>query len=144
MEAKSFLEELQEIKNANEKLLLRRENVIIDFLVKTNVTAEEALRQEILSELLDKLQRVNHLIRYIEKDRVKMGKLKKDRSGNILFNSEIMPPLQEFEVFIYDKEMGSMIWTRTFVSMATDREPPYLVGLGRQLEINGLIARIRS
>lgn len=144
MKDKSFAEELQEIRDAGERFLMRREDEILHFLVKTDVTAEEALRQEILSELLDKIQRVDRLIQYLEKNRIQMGRLKRNPRGKILFNADIMPPMQEFEVYVYDKEIGRAVWTRTFVSITADKEIPYLVGLGRQLEIDGLIARIRS
>lgn len=144
MELGKVLAELQEIKKANEKFLLQEKEEILELILKENVTAEEALQQEIMSELLDKIQRINHVIQYLEKNTTLEGILSRDAKDNILFSGKIMPPMRELEIYVYDELREKMVWTRTFVSIATDEENPYLVGLGHGLDIDGIRARIRE
>ncbi len=143
MDVKRILRELQDVSRANGKFLQQRNDEIVGLLLKENVTAEEALQQEILSELMDKIHRINYLVQYIEKNRIQEGILDRDQKGNILFNREIMAPMKEIEVYLHDNQKKRMVWTRTFVSMTSQGEPPYLVGLGKNLKINKIKARIR-
>ncbi len=144
MDIRQILEELQEVKRTDEEFLKRRKGEIVGMLAEDNVTAEESLQQEILMELIDKMNRVSQLIQYLGTVRVWTGTLSRDKKGNILFNGEIMPPLTEFEVCLQDNYREKVVWTRTFVSLAGAGEEPYLVGLGRKLKIDGIRARIRK
>lgn len=141
MNIQTIFTDSQEIKQANEKFLQKREEEILDLLAKEPADAEEALQQEIMSELLDKLHRINHLIRSMEKAR-KNGVLSRGKDGGILFNGEPLLPLKEFEVCLCREPDGKEVWTRTFVSMALDGELPYLAGHKKDLEIDGIKARI--
>lgn len=144
MEERSMWEQLQEIKRFQDEFLQQWEDKILEMLVKDRVSAEESLCQEIMSELLDKIQRVSKLIGDISRTHLKVGYLSQRKDGSILFCGEILLPLQELEVYIYDDGKEMMVWTRTFVSITGKGERPYLVGLGENFKIDGIQARIRQ
>lgn len=135
-----ILEGLAEVKKLNKSFLQKYEVEIMKFILQDNKTAEESLKEELLFEILTKIKRVTDEIDYFGKKTLLMGVLSKNEDGIILFNNEKLPMVQTLEVYLYDYVSASYAWTKCFVSC---REPNYLVGIDRNIEIDGLKARIR-
>jgi len=67
--------------------------------------------------------------------------LGRSEDGEITLDGEILPLMTEVEILFHDNEMGQDVWTRCFVGGSGKR---YLVGLKKDLELNGLKARMRA
>ena len=63
-----------------------------------------------------------------------------DEKGNIRFNGKVMPLMSELEVYIADKT-DQKVWVRVFTA---GEDKIYLAGLNKDLDVNGLKARIRG
>ena len=140
MELKQVSEEMKKLQEAGEAFLKDNEEKIIDFLRKEEMTAEECLQKEILFELLDHVYGICHVAEYMKKEIVKEGGLIRNSAGEITFNGEVLPLIREIEVYIHDEDLKQEVWTKTFVGGVRKK---YLVGLGKDLDVTGLKARMR-
>lgn len=104
-------------------------------------SAENSLQSEILLELLDHVRGICRIQDYCNKKIVKNGTLTRNKDGKIMLDGEELSLMTELEVYVYDELKESFGWTRTFVGGA---EKVYLVGLGKDYELNGLPARVRG
>lgn len=144
MDLTSIIQDLSTVQLQNAYFMERHGEEILDFLKRDPLTADESLEQEILIELNDRVTRLDQIINYLQKKHLHFGTLSRDRDGHILFDGYQFPCMKEFEVFIPDELSGKYIWTRTYVSMSAKNETPYLIGLGKQLQIDGIKARYRT
>ena len=76
----------------------------------------------------------------MKKEIVKEGVLIRNSAGEITFNGEVLPLIREIEVYIHDEDLKQEVWTKTFVGGVRKK---YLVGLGKDLDVTGLKARMR-
>ena len=141
MELKQVSKEMKKLKEVGEAFLRDNEEKIVDFLRKEEMTAEECLQKEILFELLDHVHGICYVTEYMKKEIVKEGVLVSNSAGEITFDGEILPIVREIEVYIHDEDLKQEIWTKTFVGGVREK---YLVGLGKDLDVTGLKARMRG
>lgn len=143
MNTKRVWDNLAEVKHANETFLQIHEKEIQKLVSTENKTEEELLDREMLIELVEKIARVNQIIDYISMEPGTEGVLSREKSGMVCWNGRPVPPMQEFEVLIYSKSLDRKAWTRTFVTMPYEGSQPFLAGLDKRLDINGVKARFR-
>lgn len=141
MDLKQLAGKMQGLKENGEAFLTQYEEMIVEFLRKKEITAEESLQKEILFEILDNIHGLCHGIDYMEMEVRKEGVLGRSEDGEITLDGEILPLMTEVEILFHDNEMGQDVWTRCFVGGSGKR---YLVGLKKDLELNGLKARMRA
>ncbi|MDO5406915.1 MAG: hypothetical protein Q4F28_06255 [Eubacteriales bacterium] len=138
-----LFEELQAVRKANDEFLKEYHSEVQQLEPDGTLTAEESLEQEMLFEVIDKMERMNRVIDYWGRKPEKEGVISRGADGTIQLDGTPVPALEEFEVLLYDKDMGQEIWTRTYVSFALAGETPCLVGLDKSVDVNGLRARLR-
>lgn len=143
MKMSNVLADLQKVKRANEEFSKKYDMKFMEMLEKEETAPEAYLTKEILTELVEKMIRVDYIIRYLGFKEKKEGVLSRDCMGNILFDGQILMPMHEFEILVYNPEVGHDVWTRTCVSLALGGMPTYLLGINKGTDINGLKARIR-
>lgn len=141
MDLKRIAEEIMKVNDAGAEFLAENEDEIFDFIKADEMTPEENLQKELLLELLDHIYGIRHTMEYMKKDVVIEGDLGWNERGEIVLAGKVIPHMTEVEVYVYDKALEQEVWTKTFVGGASRR---YLVGLSRDLNIDGLHARIRA
>lgn len=141
MEYDRVLSSLEAVRTVNKEFLAQHEEMLMEFFLKEEKTAEESLEEEILLELTDKIARICCVIDYMKKEIVYDGNLNLDTNGNVMYGQNVLSALQEIEVYIYDEEAEKEVWTRTYVGIGSK---PYLVGLNKNIKIQGLKVRIRE
>ena len=141
MELKRVAEEMKELREAFEAFLNGNEEKIVNFLRTEEMTAEESLQKEVLFELLDHVHGICHVAEYMKKEIMREGILARNGAGEITFDGEILPMVKEIEVYIRDEDLEQEVWTKTFVGGVRKK---YLVGLGKDLDVTGLKARMRG
>lgn len=134
-------EDLKQVKKANEEFYEKYGEEFVKILRDEQADAEGCLKQELLFELLDHVQGLCHMADYLDKKVAKEGKLSRSENGEILFNGERLPLMKEIEVYVYEENCRHEVWTVTYVCGV---EKPYLAGLNKEMEINGIPARIRE
>ncbi len=143
MNTDALFTDLQDALLVHERIYNTWKDEIAGFVARKDATADEFLLQEILSEILEYIRRTADLIRYVGKDVCRSGELSTDSQGNILLDGQRIPPMEEFEVYLYDEIAQKMVWKRTFVTISAQRMTPRLAGLENSMPINGVKARAR-
>lgn len=144
MNLKEVLEDLKDVKRANESFMKKYDDEPVRLIIKENATEEELLMQEILLELTEKMNRINRIISYIEGEPGPIGTLSRDASGRILFDGKPVPMMKEFEILVEDEELGQRVWMRTYVSFTLDGDQQFLLGQDKDMDIDGVKARFRK
>ncbi len=113
---------------------------MITFMLAEEATAENSLKEELFLELFDRIRKMCEIEEYLKKPIVKEGILARDEADEIVLDGDVLPAMTELEVFVYDEFKETFVWTRAFVG-ESDRK--YLVGVGKDYDLNGVPARIR-
>lgn len=138
-----MIRDLLAVKEKNDCFFDNNEEALLRLLEKETVTPEEALLQEILLELNDKMKRVSQLITYMGSKIEHEGILSRDTNGDILLDGIKIPLMQEFEIFLYQEELNRYVWTRTLIRPFAPDGLPRLAGVEKNRDINGIRARMR-
>lgn len=137
---KELMKDLFELRKKGMEVFDKYEDQIVGFLRKEKVTAEESLQRDLLFEMYQYGNTLFDLIEYMGKEVVQEGVLDRDEKGNIRFNGKVMSLMSELEVYIADKT-DQKVWVRVFT---VGEDKIYLAGLNKDLDVNGLKARIRG
>ena len=70
------------------------------------------------------------------------GILSKGTEGTILYNDEPLKPMDNLEILLDNDEFDIHGWTRVFVGLNENGQ--FLVGIPRDVDIDGIKARIRG
>ena len=139
MNHKEILKDLNILKQAHEEFDKKHGREISRFVVKRNCTEEENLLCNTLIALTTKLNEIDHAIEYLQKPVVCEGVLNRNEKNQICLNNEPLEIFTEIEVLIHDEFHHG--WTNVIVGHLDSGS--YLVGLPRDLDINGIKARMR-
>lgn len=136
-----MMRDLLAIKDAGRRFLDQYEDLVVREFKENPCTAEEDFQKTVLFEAVMYMTSLCDVVDYMGGNIELEGILGWDQEGNICLDGKRLPMMTELEVFAHDKHSGKNAWIRAFVGGYGTR---YLVGLGRNVNPEGLRARIRS
>ena len=136
-----ILMDLKRIKGTLEDFQLKHGEAILDFAAE-DVSGEMYLYMEVLMEIFCKSTEIGKAIEVFTTTIKSTGILNKDAEGTILYNDEPLKPMDNLEILLDNDEFDIHGWTRVLVGLNDSGQ--YLVGIPRDVDINGLKARIRG
>lgn len=136
-----MMEDLLAIKDAGRRFLDQYEDLVVREFKENPCTAEEDFQKTVLFDAVMYMTSLCDVVDYMGGDIELEGTLSWDQEGNICLDGKRLPMMTELEVLACDKRSGKDVWIRAFVGGHGTR---YLVGLGRDVNPEGLHARVRS
>lgn len=136
-----ILMDLKRIKGTLEDFQVKHGETILDFAAE-DVSGEMYLYMEVLMEIYCKMTEIGKAIEVFTTTIKSTGTLSKSTDGLIYYNEAPLNPMDELEIFIKNEEFGINGWTRVFVGLNDSGQ--FLVGIPRDVDINGVKARIRG
>lgn len=144
MTLEEFAEILTDLKSIKSRLndFQQRHGETIAEFAADDVEGEEYLYMEVLLDIFCKMTDINKSVEVFTTTIKSTGTLSKSTDGLIYYNEAPLNPMDELEIFIKNEEFGINGWTRVFVGLNDSGQ--FLVGIPRDVDINGVKARIRG
>lgn len=136
-----ILADLKWIRQMHESFQKKHGEVIAKF-VSEDVEGEEYLYMETLLDIYCKMADIGHCMEVFITPIKDTGVLSKNEAGQICYNDVPLKPMDRLEVLLKNEEFGINGWTRALVGL--NDEGQYLIGIPRDVDINGVKARIRG
>lgn len=138
---KELKQDLSELESACSSFLGKYESQLTDALNKTEMSAEDSLKIDLMLELVTHLSSAQFVSSYMQKDIVKEGILLQDEDGNFTLGGDPLPPMSDIEVYVHDDELNQDVWKRVFIGGGTEKR---ICGLRHPDLTSGVHARIRG
>lgn len=139
MDYKELLKDLNIIKNTLDEFEKKHGEEIAEFISKRDISEEENLIASALASIYEKTINIRFTIDKLQAPVKREGILTKNTDGEICLNGEPLPLLTDLEVLVHDEFNRG--WTPAFIG--TGESGPFLVGVDRDTDINGIKARIK-
>jgi len=138
---KELKQDLSELESVCSAFLGKYESQLTDALNKTEMSAEDSLKIDLMLELVTHLSSAQFVSSYMQKDIVKEGILLLDDSGNFTLGGTPLPAMSDIEVYVHDDELDQDVWKRVFIGGGTENR---ICGLRHPDLTAGIHARIRG
>ena len=138
---KELKQDLSELESACSSFLGKYESQLTDALNKTEMSAEDSLKIDLMLELVTHLSSAQFVSSYMQKDIVKEGILLQDEAGSFTLGGDPLPAMSDIEVYVHDDELNQDVWKRVFISGGTEKR---ICGLRHPDLTSGVHARLRG
>lgn len=100
--------------------------------------------RELLAEIILQMDEIYERYEYLRRPVTETGRLERREDGMVCMNGRSIPLMTRFEVLVLDEDLGKKVWKRTTLHKSLSGGQPVLSWIDRELDINGLPARIRG
>ena len=139
MNYKNVLNDLNILKQYLDNFEKNHGEELANFISQRDLSEEENLIANSLASVYEKTISMRFTIEKLQAPVKKEGILTINSDGQICLNGEPLPLLTDLEVLVYDE--FNQGWTPAFIG--TGESGPFLVGVTRDTDINGMKARIK-